>query len=58
IIANMHQSSYDVRRAPADIATPAWPSKTLRDILEVAFGEAFIIRDGAHPVIKRLMGLA
>ena len=58
LVPNMHQSSYDVYRAPADIATPAWPNKPLRDILEVTFGEAFIIRDGAHPVIKRLMGQA
>lgn len=58
LIPNMHQSSYDVYKAPADIATPAWPNRPLRDIIEVAFGEAFIIRDGAHPVIKRLMGQA
>jgi hypothetical protein len=56
IIANMSQGSYDLFVAPGDLADPAWPNKSLRDILEVAFGESFIIRDVAHPVIKRLMG--
>lgn len=58
IIANMAQGAYDVHSAPGALGNPAWPDKTLRDILAVAFGESFIIRDAGHPVIKRLMGLA
>lgn len=58
IIANMPQGSYDVFTAPGTLGTPVWPDKTLRDILAIAFGDSFIIRDAGHPVIKRLMGLA
>lgn len=57
IIANMAQQAYDVNVAPGALGTPIWPDKTMRDILQVAFGESFIIRDAGHPVIKRLMGL-
>lgn len=57
IIANMPQGAYDVHSAPGALGTPVWPDKTMRDILAVAFGESFIIRDAGHPVIKRLMGL-
>lgn len=58
IIANMPQGSYDVYSAAGSIGTPVWPDKTLRDVLAIAFGESFIIRDSDHPVIKRLLGLA
>jgi hypothetical protein len=57
IIANMPQGSYDVFTAPGTLATPVWPDKTLRDILAIAFGDSFIIRDAGHPVIRRLLGL-
>jgi len=58
IIANMPQGAYDVHSAPGALGTPIWPDKPLRDILAVAFGESFIIRDAGHPVVKRLLGLA
>ena len=59
VIANMAQGAYDVHVAGASplLGTPIWPDKSLRDILAVAFGESFIIRDGGHPIIKRLLGL-
>jgi hypothetical protein len=57
IIANMSQSAYDVISAPGTLGSPIWPDKPMREILKIAFGETFIIRDGAHPVIKRLKGL-
>ncbi|TFH72490.1 hypothetical protein E3V39_13065 [Gammaproteobacteria bacterium LSUCC0112] len=57
IVANMPQGAYDVHSAPGALCTPSWPDKPLRDILAVAFGESFIIRDAGHPVIKRLLGL-
>lgn len=58
IVANMPQGAYDVHSAPGTLGTPVWPDKPLRDILAVAFGESFIIRDAGHPVVKRLLGLA
>lgn len=58
IVANMPQGAYDVHSAPGALGTPVWPDKPLRDILAVAFGESFTIRDAGHPVVKRLLGLA
>lgn len=58
IVANMPQGAYDLFAAPGALGTPVWPDKPLRDILAVAFGESFIIRDAGHPVVKRLLGLA
>jgi hypothetical protein len=58
IVANMPQGAYDLFAAPGALGTPVWPDKALRDILAVAFGESFIIRDAGHPVVKRLLGLA
>lgn len=58
VVANMPQGSYDVFTAPGTLGTPVWPDKTLRDILSIAFGDSFIIRDAGHPVIKRLLGQA
>jgi hypothetical protein len=58
IIANMSQSSYDVFSAPGSLGNPVWPDNSLRDILTIAFGDSFTIRDAGHPVIKRLMGLS
>jgi hypothetical protein len=57
LIANMAQGAYDVYPAPAAVGSPLWPEKSMRDILAIAFGEAFTVRDAGHPVIKRLMGL-
>ena len=58
VVANMAQGAYDLHSAPGVLGTPIWPDKVLRDILAVAFGESFIIRDAGHPVVKRLLGLA
>lgn len=57
LIANMAQGAYDVYPAPAAVGSPLWPGKSMREILAIAFGEAFTVRDAGHPVIKRLMGL-
>ena len=57
MMANMGQGAYDVFVAPGALGTPNWPSKSMRDILEIAFGAKYIIRDAAHPVIRRLHGL-
>ena len=56
IVAQMQQQAYDVLSAPGELGTPVWPEVSLRDILKVAFGDSFTIRDAAHPVVKRLLG--
>ena len=58
VISNQPQQMYDVFTAPASLGTPAWPDKSMRDILAIAFGESFVIRDAGHPVIRRLLGRA
>lgn len=58
VVSNMPQGAYDVFVAPGALGTPIWPPRALRDILAVAFGESFIIRDAGHPVVKRLLGRA
>ncbi|MDY0134233.1 MAG: hypothetical protein RBS14_00910 [Atribacterota bacterium] len=58
MVANMSQGAYDVSVATGVLGEPVWPDKSLGEILKVAFGEKFIIRDGAHPVIRRLLGLS
>ena len=56
VVSNMDQGSYDAFTAPGALGNPLWPKKSLRDLLALAFGETFIIRDLGHPVIKRLLG--
>ena len=56
VIANMPQGMYDIYTAPGALGSPMWPDRTLRDILEIAFGKSFVIEDASHPVIKRLLG--
>lgn len=56
VVANMAQGSYDLFVAPGALGSPVWPEKSLREILSIAFGEQFIIRDAGHPVIRRLLG--
>lgn len=58
MVANMSQGAYDVYVAPGVLGEPVWPDKSLGEIIKVAFGEKFIIRDGAHPVVSRLLGLS
>jgi len=56
VVSNMDQGSYDAFTAPGALGNPLWPKKSLRDLLALAFGETFIIRELGHPVIKRLLG--
>jgi hypothetical protein len=58
IVSNMSQAAYDVYVAPGVLGEPVWPDKSRAEIIKVAFGEKFIIRDGAHPVVRRLLGLS
>lgn len=56
IVANMNQGFYDMYVAQSTLGNPEWPDKSMRDLLALAFGENFIIRDANHPVLKRLRG--
>ena len=56
LVANKAQNAYDVFEAPGNLGTPVWPNKSMRDILAIAFGEKYVIRDASHPVIRRLTG--
>lgn len=51
-----NSGSYDVLAAPGALGNPVWPNNSMRDLLAIAFGETFTIRDLSHPVIKRLLG--
>jgi len=57
IISNKSGGLYDVYVATVNLPEPEWPEKTLGEIIKIAFGERYIIRDTNHPVIQRLMGL-
>lgn len=56
MVASMTQGAYDVYVASGVLGEPVWPDKSMGDIITVAFGEKFIIRDANHPVIRRLLG--
>jgi len=58
VVSRMDQQAYEVLSAPGDLGSPVWPEVGMRDILMVAFGETFTIRDAGHPVVKRLLGQA
>ena len=58
VLWRKEQRAYDVLSAPGDLGTPVWHEVGMRDILMVAFGETFTIRDAAHPVVKRVLGQA
>lgn len=58
LVANMSAQYYDVYVAQSSEAEPAWPSKTLQELLELAFGNGRLIDSLEHPVIQRLLGRA
>lgn len=51
-------SAYQLLVGPEHMAEPIWPDKSLRDLLEIALGQSYLIRTLDHPAIKRLRGLA
>ena len=53
--ANMSLGAYEVFQATGSIPDPEWPSKTLAELLELAFKDRFI-RDVKHDVIQQLLG--
>lgn len=58
LTANMNAQCYDVHVAHSSAADPAWPSKSLSELLELAFGNGRLIDSLDHPVIRRLLGKA
>jgi hypothetical protein len=58
VVSRMDQQAYEVLSAPGNLGSPIWPDVGMREILMVAFGESFVIRDAGHPVVKRLLGQA
>ena len=53
--SNMTDSKYDVSYATGAIPDPEWPDISLRDILEIAFGDRRIDSID-HPVLQQLRG--
>jgi hypothetical protein len=58
VIANMSAQSYEVHVAPAIASQPVWPTKTMAELLEIAFGNGKLIESIDHPVVQRLLGRA
>ena len=57
MVANMSLGAYDVFVAAGALGNPIWPDQTMAEILQVAFGDRYIIWDLDHPVVRRLRGL-
>ncbi len=53
--ANMNLGAYEVVAAPGTTAEPAFPDKSLAEILKVAFKDRYIDTMD-HPVLRRLRG--
>lgn len=56
IRADMHLGAYRIYEAQGDIGEPAFPSKTLAELLEIGF-KGRVIETEDHPIIKGLRGL-
>jgi hypothetical protein len=54
-VSNMALGAYDVFEAQAELPEPTWPELSFAKILEIAFRD-FVIRDGDHPVLRKLRG--
>jgi hypothetical protein len=46
---------YEIFRAKGDLGEPQWPSRSFRDLIEIAFRDRLIDR-ADHPVIRELNG--
>jgi hypothetical protein len=58
LTTDMNAQCYQVHVALLSEAEPAWPSKTLQELLQLAFGNGRLIDSLEHPVIQRLLGRA
>jgi hypothetical protein len=57
LMPNQAAGAYDTYAASAALPEPEWPDLTLRELLQLAFGERYI-ESGDHPVVRKLRGLA
>jgi hypothetical protein len=55
--ANMALGGYEVMEAKASISEPVWPKKTLRELMDLSFGQ-YRIDTLDHPIIRQLRGEA
>lgn len=56
VAADMSLGAYRLYQAEADLSEPTWPTKSLSELLTVAFKDRVIDR-GDHPVVRKLRGL-
>jgi hypothetical protein len=54
--ANQALGAYDVSTS-AHIPAPVWPEVSMRELLQIAFGDGRLIDREDHPVIRQLLGL-
>lgn len=52
-----HKKLHDAFAFKGQFIEPAWPDKTMAEIIKIAFGDARMIRTMDHPVLRRLAGL-
>jgi hypothetical protein len=55
LVANMHLGAYEIFTAKVELPEPEWPTKSLDDIVTIAF-RGMVIDDVNHPVLRRLRG--
>lgn len=48
---------FKAQTASGDDRVPEFPSQPLRELLRLAFGDAFLITAHDHPVVKKLLGI-
>jgi hypothetical protein len=54
---DQHKKIHDAFVFKGQFHEPAWPEKTMPEIIKIAFGDARMIRTMEHPVLRRLAGL-
>jgi hypothetical protein len=55
ISANMKLGGYDIYEATAELPEPEWPSRSMDELIEIAF-RGKIINSFDHPVVQSLLG--
>jgi hypothetical protein len=55
--ANMALAAYETTVAQSVMTEPTWPEATFNELIRLAFRDR-LIDSPAHPVVKRLRGLA
>lgn len=55
--ADLHLGAYRLHKAEGVLPEPAWPEKSLSELLKIAFGGK-VIDSPDHPVIRKMRGLS